>query len=202
MSRSSNEPSVAPSAAVDMGLLGLVAIAGHYRIAADPVQLQHDLNLEGRFAEPADLMRCALRLKLKARLMEHPTFQRILSSPMPLLARLQDDSYRVVLGLQGEDAVRVADLRTRTSTTYTLADWVEMPVVTCLLVTRRWGGPGINPVAFGFQWFLPSILRYRTPLTHVVLSSLIIQLFALATPLLFQVIIDKVLVQQGVSTQA
>ncbi len=200
MSRSSNEPSVAPSAAVDMGLLGLVAIAGHYRIAADPVQLQHDLNLQGRFAEPADLMRCALRLKLKVRLMEHPTFQRILSSPMPLLARLQDDSYRVVLGLQGEDAARVADLRTRTSTTYTLADWVEMPVVTCLLVTRRWGGPGINPVAFGFQWFLPSILRYRTPLTHVVLSSLIIQLFALATPLLFQVIIDKVLVQQGVST--
>jgi ABC-type protease/lipase transport system fused ATPase/permease subunit len=38
------------------------------------------------------------------------------------------------------------------------------------------------------------------PLTHTLFASLFIQLFALVTPLFFQVIIDKVLPHKGMST--
>src|SRR5262249_36011169 len=69
-----------------------------------------------------------------------------------------------------------------------------------ILVTRRWRGPGADPASFGFRWFLPSIWRYRKPLSQILIASLIVQVFALATPLLFQVIIDKVLVHKGFST--
>ena len=53
---------------------------------------------------------------------------------------------------------------------------------------------------FDFSWFIPSIIRYRKELRQVLLMSLIIQLIALATPLFFQVITDKVLVHQATTT--
>ena len=78
-----------------------------------------------------------------------------------------------------------------------LFDEVEPLLV---LVTRRFGGEGVDPKTFGFRWFLPSMWRYRKPLAHVLLASLFVQIFALVTPLFFQVVIDKVLTHEGYST--
>ena len=47
---------------------------------------------------------------------------------------------------------------------------------------------------FDFSWFIPAILKYRRLLVEVLLASLVLQLFALVTPIFFQVVIDKVLV--------
>ena len=69
-----------------------------------------------------------------------------------------------------------------------------------ILVTRRLGGAGTDPNTFGFRWFLPSILRFRRPLAHVLVASLFVQVFALATPIFFQLVVDKVLVHKGMST--
>ena len=68
-----------------------------------------------------------------------------------------------------------------------------------ILVSRR-VGVGIDPKTFGFHWFLPSLWRYRKPLAYVLVASLFIQLFALVTPLFFQIVVDKVLVHKGTST--
>jgi len=53
---------------------------------------------------------------------------------------------------------------------------------------------------FGFSWFLPAIRKHKRVLIEVFIASFFIQLFALANPLLIQVIIDKVLVQNSIST--
>ncbi len=53
---------------------------------------------------------------------------------------------------------------------------------------------------FGLQWFLPSLYKHRRVLTEVFIASFFVQLFALANPLMVQVIIDKVIVQKSVDT--
>ncbi|PSM47176.1 type I secretion system permease/ATPase [Chroococcidiopsis sp. CCALA 051] len=53
---------------------------------------------------------------------------------------------------------------------------------------------------FGLSWFLPSLLRYRKVLLEVFIASFFVQLFGLANPLITQVIIDKVIVQNSVGT--
>lgn len=53
---------------------------------------------------------------------------------------------------------------------------------------------------FDISWFLPVIAKYKKLFGEVILASLFIQLFALVTPLMFQVVMDKVLVHQGVTT--
>ncbi len=53
---------------------------------------------------------------------------------------------------------------------------------------------------FDFSWFIPVIIRYRKELTQVLVMSFVVQLIALATPLFFQVITDKVLVHHANTT--
>jgi len=53
---------------------------------------------------------------------------------------------------------------------------------------------------FGLRWFLPAIKKHKRALIEVFIASFFVQLFALANPLLTQVIIDKVLVQNSLQT--
>ena len=50
---------------------------------------------------------------------------------------------------------------------------------------------------FGLPWLLPYLNRYRVELAEVFLASFLAQLFALANPLLFQQIIDRVIGQSS-----
>jgi subfamily B ATP-binding cassette protein HlyB/CyaB len=56
--------------------------------------------------------------------------------------------------------------------------------------------------AFGFGWFARELLRHRGVWRDVLLASLFIQLVGLATPVFTQVVIDKVVVHQTLSTLA
>ncbi|MCC5640293.1 peptidase domain-containing ABC transporter [Nostoc sp. CHAB 5844] len=53
---------------------------------------------------------------------------------------------------------------------------------------------------FSLSWFLPAIKKHKTVLIEVFIASLFVQLLGLANPLITQVIIDKVIVQNGINT--
>lgn len=53
---------------------------------------------------------------------------------------------------------------------------------------------------FDFSWFIPAVVKYRRLLGEVLLVSFVLQIFALITPLFFQVVMDKVLVHRGMTT--
>lgn len=53
---------------------------------------------------------------------------------------------------------------------------------------------------FGLRWFIPSLIKYRGVLTVVFIASFFVQLFGLANPLMIQIIIDKVIVQNSADT--
>jgi subfamily B ATP-binding cassette protein HlyB/CyaB len=64
--------------------------------------------------------------------------------------------------------------------------------------------PDASPQAaeFGFKWFVPELLKHKNIWRDILLASLAIQLVGLATPLFTQVVIDKVVVHQTMSTLA
>ena len=53
---------------------------------------------------------------------------------------------------------------------------------------------------FGLSWFVPSLIKYKWILVEVLAASFFYQIFGLANPLMIQVIIDRVIVQQSVDT--
>jgi ATP-binding cassette subfamily B protein len=53
---------------------------------------------------------------------------------------------------------------------------------------------------FNLNWFTPAVWQYRGLLSEVLLASFTLQLLGLATPLITQVVIDKVMVQESLPT--
>jgi len=53
---------------------------------------------------------------------------------------------------------------------------------------------------FGLLWFWTAMRKYRGLLGEVLLASFFVQVFALLTPLIFQVVIDKVLTHRSLNT--
>jgi HlyB family type I secretion system ABC transporter len=53
---------------------------------------------------------------------------------------------------------------------------------------------------FNLAWFIPAVWKYRGLLGEVLLASFTLQLLGLAAPLITQVIIDKVMVQESLAT--
>ena len=53
---------------------------------------------------------------------------------------------------------------------------------------------------FGLGWFIPSLKKYRGVLSIVLVASLFVQVFGLANPLMVQVIIDRVIMQNSTDT--
>jgi subfamily B ATP-binding cassette protein HlyB/CyaB len=60
--------------------------------------------------------------------------------------------------------------------------------------------PSDTKEKFSWRWFLPAIRKHRRVLAEVFIASFFIQLLTLANPLLTQIIIDKVLVQNSIAT--
>ncbi|WP_107671347.1 peptidase domain-containing ABC transporter [Cyanothece sp. BG0011] len=75
---------------------------------------------------------------------------------------------------------------------------------------EKWGDSGevllLQPTKetpqqrFGLSWFIPALKQYRRVLAEVFIASFFVQLFGLANPLMIQVIIDKVIVQNSADT--
>ena len=53
---------------------------------------------------------------------------------------------------------------------------------------------------FGFRWFLPDIFRHRAMFRDVALAAIMSAIIAFATPLMFQVLIDKVITHRSYQT--
>jgi ATP-binding cassette, subfamily B, bacterial HlyB/CyaB len=183
----------------DSGLQALCGIAAYFRIVATPAQLRRELSLLDRPAAPEDVVRAALLLGLKARIVPHLKKERLAALPAPTLLLTSTGSYEVYGGQLPSGQYRLVNPVTRVDRALPLEELSALSQ-TAILVSRKLGGAGVDPQIFNIKWFLPSIWRYRRPLGHVLLASFFVQVFALVTPLFFQVVIDKVLSHKSYDT--
>src|SRR5271170_7432318 len=137
---------------------------------------------------------------MKARILRGVDAQRIGAIPYPAIIELKGGGFAVLAVASEKGRVRLVDPLARAARAMSLEEAEALSSGVAILVTRRLGGAGVDPNTFGFRWFWPSIIRYRRPLANVLVASLFVQLFALATPIFFQLVVDKVLVHKGMST--
>ncbi len=183
----------------DSGLTALCAIASHYRIAANSKTLTHQLAISAK-SGPRDILRAAKHIGLKARLISTRSEKRFAYLPVPAIICFVDGDYGVYLGITNNGLHNIADPQTLAVRQVNFATLLEASNGSIILIQRRFSGPGVSKETFGFRWFLPSLFRYRRAFGHVLLASLFVQVFALVTPLFFQVVVDKVLAHRSYST--
>jgi ATP-binding cassette, subfamily B, bacterial HlyB/CyaB len=194
-----------PAPALDTGLACLIMMARFHGIAADADQLAHEFSPLGKPMGTTDILLAARRLELKAKAVKVQT-ARLAKTPLPALAvgrNAQGGTDYFILARidEGGDGVQVliqSPLSGRPET-LSLAELEARWTGEVVLITSRAAMAG-ELAKFDFTWFIPAIIKYRKLLGEVLLVSLVLQLFALITPLFFQAVMDKVLVHRGFTT--
>ena len=181
---------------VDAGAACLAVVLGFHRMPADPGQIASEHAPTGGRMEVLHLVRAARSLGLKARTVASST-ARLEKLPLPAIAELRDGGFVVlartangrVLVQEGFHPPRLLGVEAFEGS------WTGRLV----LLTRRASVAGADR-RFDLTWFIPPVVKYRRLFGEVLLASFFLQLFALVTPLFFQVVIDKVLVHRGLTT--
>ncbi|WP_223528965.1 type I secretion system permease/ATPase [Pseudomonas sp. BF-B-26] len=193
----SNEGRGAESPMADTGLVCLVMLARFHSVAASAEQLAHEFAPAQQLFTSRELLLAARKLGLKAKSV-NTTIARLDRTPLPAIAANGDGTFFIIAKLDQGKAL-IQDPRAERPEVISFEDLAARWTGELLLVRSESGLPG-ETSRFDFTWFIPAIVKYRKLLGEVLLVSFALQLFALVTPLFFQVVMDKVLVHHGLTT--
>lgn len=193
----STETTAAPPPPIDTGLVCLVMMARLHNVAASPEQIQHEYSVDGKPLGRGEILLAARKLQLKAKLIK-TKYERLIQTPLPAIACDKDGSF-FIMGKVDKDKVLIQDPRQQRPIILTEQElndrWTGE-----LILMRSQASIASELTRFDFTWFIPAIVKYRKLIGEVLLASFVLQLFALLTPLFFQVVMDKVLVHRALTT--
>jgi Peptidase C39 family len=172
----------------DSGLRCLSLLLRFHQVAVDPGQIAHQF--AGASIGVQEMLRCAKDMKLKARAVA-TDWAGLMKLPLPAIAELKDKTFLIVGKITADEALVQVPSEGRPQVIKRAEfeyDWTGRVV----LMARR---ASLSDLArrFDITWFLQAMYKYRRLLGEVLLASFFLQLFALVTPLFFQVVTDKVL---------
>ncbi|MGB3204857.1 MAG: peptidase domain-containing ABC transporter [Crinalium sp.] len=166
-------------------------VAQHLQIPGKLEWVQRQL----RGQRPKHLVEAGEKLGLQLRRLK-TSWSNLRQLSFPALLQWQQSSWVVVYGVR-KDRLLIANPLNHSQT----CDWVSRSKVEAAWNGELWQ---VEPIQqqekFNLSWFLPAVWRYRGLLLEVLIASLTLQLLGLTTPVITQVIIDKVMVQESIAT--
>ena len=185
-------------------------IARHHgsEVSYDRIAQEYSLALK----EPSmrRLMRIASDHRFKAR------FTRInwdklqkAGDSFPIMAQLDNNNWVILVGTR-EEATEQGGSETRVAVYDPLAEGKGFLYISREQLEKKWKGKVLllkrkrsimdKEQPFGFRWFIPEFTRQWRTFFDVGVAALFLHLIALVTPLYFQIVIDKVLVNSATET--
>lgn len=126
------------------------------------------------------------------------TFTNLTKYPLPAIARLKDGMYVTILKVDEEkEELLLFDKEHNQPYTKPFSEFKEIANENVVILKHKTMN---DHVKFGFKWFYNQIMQYKKIVGEILVAAFIVQLFGLVTPLFTQVILDKVLVHQSMST--
>ncbi|HBC7431215.1 TPA: type I secretion system permease/ATPase [Providencia rettgeri] len=174
------------------GLDALVWVAKYYQNNVSSDQLRHAIGMQTLSPTEWEIRECAHTLGYETKLI---AVQYTQLKTLPLPALIYIDGFWQVISQENELTLINPTNEERKPIHNSIGH--QETEYDVLLIKEQ-----LEPEqkkAFGFSWFIPSILRQHVKLRNIFILSAIIQLFALISPLLFQNLIDKVLVGRSLS---
>ncbi|WP_173497199.1 type I secretion system permease/ATPase [Shewanella sp. ISTPL2] len=186
----------------------LTLIARFHQLPVEPSALlrefQYDESNEDKsLLANINLIRAAKSIGFKAKFIID-TAEKLTAHTLPAIARHVDGHFFIIVKI-ANDEVLVQEITGANIglSSHTFAEINEFWTGDLLLLSKRSSlisSVMTDSVKFGFSWFIPVLIKYKTYFNDVFIASFFIQLVGLASPIFFQVVIDKVLVHKGMTT--
>lgn len=180
----------------DSGLSCLLAIANFNDIAVSVDQIKHSFALDNEPLKDLDILKITKEVGLKSKLFK-TKYEKLPKLKLPLILKLKDESY-IILGKFEGDKPLILDSLTGKTKLLTKDELIEIWDDKVILVVKK--GSNLGDEIFSIKWFIPTIMKYKKNLYEILLAVLTIQIIGLITPIVMQVVIDKVLVHRSFST--
>lgn len=171
---------------------GFATIARYYGIAVNIPALQEQFATDELHEISVQFVRAVRQTGLKCR--HFRRFQVKGKIVLPALVELPDIGHVILLAVRGDEWLIQRDGASPES-------FIPDPNVrySGFLFARRFSLERLSS-EFNLRWFADAFWRYKKLIGEVLLASFFIQLLALVTPLFFQVVVDKVLTHQSLTT--
>ncbi|TSJ80775.1 MAG: type I secretion system permease/ATPase [Candidatus Cardinium sp.] len=176
------------------GIPALLKAPQYFEVIVTEETLYHSLGTDAAQLTALDLCKSAKKMGLHAKWYEK--FDRnLLALPVPILICL-NGQWNIIEKIESDGSCWRYDIATQMRYQEPLPKITQhTPIV--LLAEKELQ---VADITSGIYWFLPSILRHIGQLRDVLVLSLVLQLMALVSPLLFQNVIDRVLVSRGLTS--
>lgn len=126
------------------------------------------------------------------------TLDNLSKYPLPAIARFNDGMYVTILRVDiDKQEILLFDKQNNQPYTKPFEEFKQIAKDEVIILKHKTAN---DQIKFGFIWFYNQIMNYKKIVGEILLASFIVQLFGLVTPLFTQVILDKVLVHQSIST--
>ncbi len=197
------------------GLRSLITIARFHQLPAEESQIQHQFGIPGECFGSTELLRAAKSLGFKTRHTEL-TFDKLNNGVLPAILVTKAGDYAVIAKVAHASEMNSAEVSDAAvepllgKALVLFADKQQPDALTEKELDDLWSGEIIliskreglltSFKEFDIKWFILALLKYKKFFGEVLIISFFLQLFALATPLFFQVVMDKVLVHRGFTT--
>lgn len=182
-------------------LSALIILAHYHGIAVNPADIQHQFANSTNDLNETEWLLAAKSLELKAKVVQQ-SIKRLHLTTLPALVWCDDGNHFVLAKIDGigeRAQYLIQDLVSNKSNILSFAEFSNRYSGKLILVASRASVLG-SLAKFDFTWFIPAVIKYRRLFFEVLIVSVVLQFFALVTPLFFQVVMDKVLVHRGFST--
>ena len=183
----------------DSGLLSLLMIAAYHGIAADQAKLQHEFGQEAFSAET--ILLAAKSLGMTAKVVQQSP-DRLDRAPLPAIAVDHEGRYFIAGKYDPGGSTNPKILIQRPGEppqVLNLQNFLDQWSGQLIFFTSKANYAG-DVAKFDFSWFIPAVIKYRKLLGEVLIISFVLQIIGLATPMFFQVVMDKVLVNHAMKT--
>ncbi|MBE8950136.1 MAG: peptidase domain-containing ABC transporter [Quinella sp. 3Q1] len=178
------------------GVISIIKILQHFGVK--DLQKIYDRNPEtDEQLDWKKLQKLAKKYNISSTVIR-PTVDELREIEYPVVAKMNDGAY-IAIGSSNEEVVLAIDPRESKPKAIPMKEFLEGWSNEMLIFSASFSWTYFKK-QYNIDWFLSVVKRYKKPLFEVVFSSFFIQVMAIVFPLITQVIIDKVIGNNGLAT--
>lgn len=150
----------------------------------------------GKKTSEIEIINSAKSLKMKAKLFKLDVWK-LKDVKAPLIAKDINGEF-FIIAKSNEDKFMILSADKTQPEVKTRTELAQMCDGSAIIINKK--GIVDREATFSFKWFIPTILKFKKEFIQVLLAVFTVQILGILTPVMTQVVVDKVLVHRSMST--
>lgn len=178
------------------GLNSLLIVLQFHGINITQEQVEHIIETDSDGFSEIDILNVSRHLGLKAKSAK-VSLEKIKEMNIPVIAQNRNGDFFIIAKVEEKKAM-IFFVDKGVPEAISIEELEQIWNGKAIFITKK--GIMNKEAIFGFKWFIPTILKFKKEFIEVLIATFTIQIISLLTPMMTQVVVDKVLVHKALTT--